>query len=414
MTQPKLTRGWINQPSSHQPHHALHGIRVLMDGNTAYFTEGVRVAANIHAEAVSPGWPSSSRHAPLPTAEWDKYPPPMTDFTRVRIPQQRKYPDIRALIHRDVGGQDWVTAYVIHAMTESTQWRVESMKPNWLELTNRPVPRKNEAAFRTKWESNSAHNILLLILNFRRAFYRLAQAITVGYSDAPDWIAKATKELPMPYSPEELRSEAAPETWAGMLCDLPDGWAAMTFDEFKELWQPKTPIPEPTAPLLAPTTDIEVPVHWFDNNQNAFNGYMLKTTFDTFKETDMVHVRYRTSRLPKKGTDVYGGHYDDPCDENDHNNGHDDDLVDALSYSILQPTEEQTMNDSDNAVIHRTPLVMGKSDYSKQDVIAGLHQVQHQLDNLSKIPGASNSKFVKAREKELQEQQAFLLKELDK
>lgn len=63
-------RMWINQPSTHQPHHALHGRRVLamrergtLDGATierVYFLSGDVVDQQMVSTALSEGWPRGS------------------------------------------------------------------------------------------------------------------------------------------------------------------------------------------------------------------------------------------------------------------------------------------------------------------------------------------------------------------
>lgn len=56
----RLVRKWINQPSTLQPYHDLHGRRVLYDSETEeiWFTEGPVISQRmIHPEALSDGWP---------------------------------------------------------------------------------------------------------------------------------------------------------------------------------------------------------------------------------------------------------------------------------------------------------------------------------------------------------------------
>lgn len=57
----RLSRKWINQPSTSQPHHSLHGKNVLWDGleGTIYFLEGDVVSQQIHPAALSEGWPKT-------------------------------------------------------------------------------------------------------------------------------------------------------------------------------------------------------------------------------------------------------------------------------------------------------------------------------------------------------------------
>lgn len=62
-----LTRCWINQPSSLQPHHNLHGVRVLVaeDESPAYpriyFLDGPVHSLTISRLALSAGWPEKPR-----------------------------------------------------------------------------------------------------------------------------------------------------------------------------------------------------------------------------------------------------------------------------------------------------------------------------------------------------------------
>jgi len=58
-----LTRMWINQPSTHNVHHNLHGRNVLMvEGDKGdisvriYFTEGAVVSMQILPICLSKGW----------------------------------------------------------------------------------------------------------------------------------------------------------------------------------------------------------------------------------------------------------------------------------------------------------------------------------------------------------------------
>jgi hypothetical protein len=54
---------WINQPSTMQPHHKLHGRCVLAmppaQGKviTVYFTDGPVISMNIDPAVLSRGWP---------------------------------------------------------------------------------------------------------------------------------------------------------------------------------------------------------------------------------------------------------------------------------------------------------------------------------------------------------------------
>lgn len=57
----ELTRMWINQPSDQQPHHALHGMNVLVthepDGTPrVYFLSGEVVSMQMDRLALSEGW----------------------------------------------------------------------------------------------------------------------------------------------------------------------------------------------------------------------------------------------------------------------------------------------------------------------------------------------------------------------
>jgi hypothetical protein len=59
----ELKRMWINQPSTSQPHHTLHGERVLAVfeyGETyrIYFLRGNVVSQQIATQALSEGWPN--------------------------------------------------------------------------------------------------------------------------------------------------------------------------------------------------------------------------------------------------------------------------------------------------------------------------------------------------------------------
>lgn len=64
-----MTRMWINQPSTLQPLHRLHGVRVLAGPDTdetmrAYFLEGDVIDMQIVRQALSAGWPDTSFSAP--------------------------------------------------------------------------------------------------------------------------------------------------------------------------------------------------------------------------------------------------------------------------------------------------------------------------------------------------------------
>jgi len=56
-----MYRGFINQPSTLQPFHYMHGVKVLVDINTknnnviVYFIEGTVISAVVPASFVSKG-----------------------------------------------------------------------------------------------------------------------------------------------------------------------------------------------------------------------------------------------------------------------------------------------------------------------------------------------------------------------
>jgi hypothetical protein len=54
----RMARKWINQPSTLQPYHKLHGKNVLYDPNTeeVWFTEGNLISSQIDPLALSDGW----------------------------------------------------------------------------------------------------------------------------------------------------------------------------------------------------------------------------------------------------------------------------------------------------------------------------------------------------------------------
>jgi hypothetical protein len=57
----KLTRMWVNQPSTLQAHHKLHGVNVLAapelgDTVRVYFTSGDVVSQQMSKAALSKGW----------------------------------------------------------------------------------------------------------------------------------------------------------------------------------------------------------------------------------------------------------------------------------------------------------------------------------------------------------------------
>ena len=61
-----MKRMWINQPSTLQPLHQLHAVRVLAGPDTdtcarAYFVSGDTISMQSPHNALSEGWPASSR-----------------------------------------------------------------------------------------------------------------------------------------------------------------------------------------------------------------------------------------------------------------------------------------------------------------------------------------------------------------
>lgn len=61
----ELTRMWINQPSKHQPHHALHGTNVLAqqehgDVMQIFFLSGEIINQQMSRAHLSPGWRSAT------------------------------------------------------------------------------------------------------------------------------------------------------------------------------------------------------------------------------------------------------------------------------------------------------------------------------------------------------------------
>lgn len=68
-TSEPMRRMWINQPSTLQPLHELHGVRVLTAPDTdvcarAYFLSGDVISMQVPHVALSEGWPDSSRISP--------------------------------------------------------------------------------------------------------------------------------------------------------------------------------------------------------------------------------------------------------------------------------------------------------------------------------------------------------------
>ena len=57
----RLERKWINQPSTLQRYHDLHGKRVIYNPNTeeVWFTDGDIISHQIHPAALSDGWPEN-------------------------------------------------------------------------------------------------------------------------------------------------------------------------------------------------------------------------------------------------------------------------------------------------------------------------------------------------------------------
>jgi len=61
-----MKRMWINQPSTLQSLHHLHAVRVLAGPDTdtcarAYFLSGDTISMQVPRNALSEGWPASSR-----------------------------------------------------------------------------------------------------------------------------------------------------------------------------------------------------------------------------------------------------------------------------------------------------------------------------------------------------------------
>lgn len=64
-----LRRMWINQPSTLQPYHALHGTHVLALGETdrtcrVYFLSGPVISQHVDCGALSAGWPDQCGTVP--------------------------------------------------------------------------------------------------------------------------------------------------------------------------------------------------------------------------------------------------------------------------------------------------------------------------------------------------------------
>ena len=61
MTMPQLRRMWVNQPSTHQEFHHLHGTNVLAAPEYGvtwqiYFLSGATISQQILGSALSKGW----------------------------------------------------------------------------------------------------------------------------------------------------------------------------------------------------------------------------------------------------------------------------------------------------------------------------------------------------------------------
>lgn len=83
-----MRRMWINQPSTLQPDHALHGRLVLCDPEarpwfennppkgderrvTVFFTDGDVVNQNVFWRSLASGWPAHLRRAPMRLKTYD-------------------------------------------------------------------------------------------------------------------------------------------------------------------------------------------------------------------------------------------------------------------------------------------------------------------------------------------------------
>lgn len=63
---PTIRRMWINQPSTLQALHHLHGVRVLAGADTdvcdrIFFLSGETISMQAPRSALSEGWPATSR-----------------------------------------------------------------------------------------------------------------------------------------------------------------------------------------------------------------------------------------------------------------------------------------------------------------------------------------------------------------
>jgi len=95
-------RMWINQPSTLQPHHALHGTNVLAvheydDTFCIFFLSGEVVSQQVFRSVLSPGWRPAPKvaqpvapevAAELPTLEVDD-----SQFTRTRVKVTSRLPN---------------------------------------------------------------------------------------------------------------------------------------------------------------------------------------------------------------------------------------------------------------------------------------------------------------------------------
>jgi hypothetical protein len=63
----RILRKWVNQPSTLQQYHKLHGKRVLFDPNeeVIYFTEGDVISQQIDPLALSDGWNEVNKTNPV-------------------------------------------------------------------------------------------------------------------------------------------------------------------------------------------------------------------------------------------------------------------------------------------------------------------------------------------------------------
>jgi hypothetical protein len=67
---PKIKRMWINQPSTLQPNHKLHGLNVYADFHDMlnekyvriYFLSGSKISMNIATLSLSKGWKNNNQN----------------------------------------------------------------------------------------------------------------------------------------------------------------------------------------------------------------------------------------------------------------------------------------------------------------------------------------------------------------